>query len=230
MTGVVLLAHGAGSSPDVALRLLAGAWPVGAAPLAIDARGPVDDLVARLHEAALGRRVVLAAGISLGAHAVARWALAGGAAEELLLAMPAWTGLPGAVAGLTTASAGAVAARGRAAVLAEIASDPGLRDDWVLEELARGWSTYTDGELATALHQAAGSPAPTLEDLARITTRTAVVALDDDPLHPASVARDWAAAIPCSALVVVPRDGPGAARGALGAAGRRALDRLSGSR
>jgi hypothetical protein len=110
VSGVVLLAHGAGSSPDVVLRLLAGALPVGAVPLAIDARGPVDDLVGRLHAAALGRRVVLAAGISLGAHAVARWALAGGAAQELLLVMPAWTGVPGAVAALTTVSAEAVAA------------------------------------------------------------------------------------------------------------------------
>ena len=230
MSRLVLVAHGAGSTPDVALRLLAPALPRSVELVAIDARGHIDRLVSRLSDAAAGHEIVLAAGISLGAHAVALWAAHGASPDAILLVMPAWTGIPTDVAALTARSARAVAERGSEAMLVEMALDPTLRDDWVLEEVTRGWSGYADPDLAHALHSAAVSPAPTLKDLALITVATAVVALDDDPLHPTDIARAWASTIRGAALELVPRYEPASDRGALGRAGLRGLERASGSR
>ena len=230
---IALLAHGAGSCPGSALRLLGPAVPHGVAVVAIDARGTMTDVVDRLRAAATGHDVVLAAGVSLGAHAVATWSALGGRAAELLLALPAWTGSPGDVAALTASSAADVRVRGRVGVLAGVAaSAPG---DWVVDELRRCWAEQDDGELADALDAAATSAAPEPSDLARIRASTVVVALADDPLHPVSVARSWAEAIPGARLVVVARHEPGRDRGALGRAGRAVLDAsaagaLSGSR
>jgi pimeloyl-ACP methyl ester carboxylesterase len=221
---IALLAHGAGSSPATALRLLSTAVASDVRPVPVEARGSVDDVVLRLHAAAAGRDVVLAAGISLGAHAVASWSLDGGRADSLLLAMPAWTGAPDAVAGLTCATSDAIGAHGRDAVLAAIAAQ--APDDWVVRELVDSWATYTDPDLAAALRAAGASWAPTRADLARLALPVAVVALAKDPLHPEAVAHEWAAAIPEAALVTVPRDAPAHDIGALGVAGRRALRQL----
>ena len=50
----------------------------------------------------------------------------------------------------------------------------------MVDALHRGWAAYDDDEaLAGALDAAASSPGPTLDDLARITAPTAVVALAD---------------------------------------------------
>ena len=223
MPTVALLAHGAGSCPATARRLLGTAVPPGATPVAIDARGTVGQVVARIEAAAAGHDVALVAGISLGAHATALWVAGGGPADRVLLVMPAWTGLPGDVAALTRSSADAVRARGRAHVLADAmcAVEPG---DWVLDELRRGWAAYDDDTLADALRAAATSPAPTLEVLATIARPTAVVALADDPLHRLEVAQSWAAAVPDARLAVVGRHAPSTDRGALGRAGLAALD------
>jgi pimeloyl-ACP methyl ester carboxylesterase len=220
---LALLAHGAGSCPETALRLLAPAVPEGAEARAIDARGTVDDVVARLRRAARGRDVALAGGISLGAHAVALWAAHGGAPRELVLAMPAWTGVPEQVAALTAATAGDVETTGIERVLDRVSS-VAADGDWVLDELRRGWRTYDDVLLAATLRAAASSPGPTPEELARITAPTAVIALADDPLHPVDVARLWARCIPDAGLAVVGRHDPALDRGALGRAGRHVLD------
>lgn len=222
MRRIALLAHGAGSCRDTALRLLGTAVPDGVVPVAIDARGNVEDVVALLDAAARGHEVALVGGVSLGAHAAALWSARGGRSTALLLALPAWTGPPGAVAGLTAATATDVLARGRDAVLAGIAaSAPG---DWVVEELRRGWLEQDDDGLAAALLAAARSPGPSIEELTRIEVPAAVVALADDPLHPEAVARSWASAIPGAGLAVVPRQGPARDRGALGRAARAVLD------
>jgi pimeloyl-ACP methyl ester carboxylesterase len=232
---IALLAHGAGSCPDTVRRLLGPAVPEGVDTVAVDARGGVDDLVARLADAAAARDVVLVAGVSLGAHAAALWAARGGRTAGLLLAMPAWTGPPGDVAALTAASAADVLARGRAAVLADL--ERTAPDDWVVAELRRGWATYDDdAELADVLRAAASSPGPTLQELALLDVPTAVVALAGDPVHPERVARAWAGAIPGAGLAVLDRRAPDGDRGALGRAGRALLDEsrraggVSGSR
>jgi pimeloyl-ACP methyl ester carboxylesterase len=205
------------------LRLLAPAVPDGVEARAVDARGTVEDVVARLVLAARGREIAFAGGISLGAHAVALWAARGGATRELLLAMPAWTGVPEQVAALTAATAADVETIGVERVLDRVGS-VAADGDWVLEELRRGWRTYDDVLLAATLRAAASSPGPTPEELARITAPTAVVALADDPLHPVVVAQHWALCIPGAGLAVVGRYDPALDRGSLGRAGRHLLD------
>jgi pimeloyl-ACP methyl ester carboxylesterase len=203
--------------------MLGPAVPTSAEVRAVDARGDVDEVVARLTAATDGREVALVGGISLGAHAAALWSLRGGRARELVLAMPAWTGQPGPVAALTAATASAVQAFGIERELARVTT-VAADDDWVLDELRRGWRTYDDALLAAALRAAASSPGPTLDELSRISTRTAVVALADDPLHPETVARQWAAIVPGASLAVVGRHAPAHDRGALGRSARRLLD------
>ena len=85
----MLLAHGAGSSPDVVRRLLAPCLPSGAAVLAPPLRHGADESARVLRAAARGRDVVLAGGISLGAHALALAAADDGLDWPLVLAMPA---------------------------------------------------------------------------------------------------------------------------------------------
>jgi pimeloyl-ACP methyl ester carboxylesterase len=221
---IAILVHGAGSCVATVRRLLAPAVPDDVATVVVDARGSVDDVVRRLREAASGSEVVLAAGVSLGAHAVALWSLEGGKADALLLVMPAWSGAPDDVAALTSATADAIEARGRDSVLEEVrALAPA---DWVVRELTEGWATYTDAQLAAALRSAGASRAPNRSQLGRIVTPAAVVALADDPVHPEAVAHAWAAALPRAVLETVARDAPGRDIGALGLAGRRALARL----
>lgn len=225
-----LVVHGAGSCPETARRLLAPALPPGSSVLEVDARGGIEEIVARLDQAAAragaaGDEIVLGAGISLGAHSLAAWAAGGAPLPSLLLVMPAWTGAVGDVAASTAAAADDIVTLGIDAVLERLRADPSIAHDWVLDELARGWATYTDVELVQALRAAAASPAPTLDELARIRARVAVVGLADDPLHPEQVARDWARAITGSSLEIVPRHAPAADRGAFGRAGARALRR-----
>jgi pimeloyl-ACP methyl ester carboxylesterase len=220
---LALLVHGAGSCPETVLRLLEPAVPDGVEACAVDARGTVEDVVSRLDAAARGREVALVGGISLGAHAAALWSARGGTARELLLAMPAWTGVPDDVAALTAATADEVEAYGIERVLAQV-EQAATVGDWVLDELRLGWRTYDAVLLAATLRAAASSPGPTPAALERITARTAVVALDHDPLHRLGVARAWARAISGADLAVVARHAPRDDRGALGRVGRRLLD------
>jgi pimeloyl-ACP methyl ester carboxylesterase len=220
---VALLAHGAGSCPETALRLLGPAVPAGVEAQTVDARGTVEEVVARIDDAARGRHVALVAGVSLGAHAAALWSAHGGRTGELLLVMPAWSGPPGTLAALTASAAHDVETLGIRGALAGVAA-AAEAGDWILDELHRGWTTYDAARLATTLRAAASSAGPTPEALALITARTAVVALADDPLHPLRVARSWARGIPGARLAVVARRAPDEDRGALGVAGRRLLD------
>lgn len=223
-----LLLHGAGTDERSALRLLSSALPPSAEPVAVAHVGGVADLVEGIDavRTGLGRDgvdLVTVAGLSVGAHAVAAWAAGQvGSLPELVLVMPAWTGAPDVVAALTAASADEIVRDGTAAILARLTEEAG--GDWVVDELVRSWSGADPAALAASLRTAAGSRAPTLEELATIDARTAVVALADDPLHPVAVAEAWARAIPGARLAIVPRDAPTTDRGALGRAARAALD------
>lgn len=223
-----LLLHGAGTDPASALRLLGDAVPRGHQALALRHDGDAAQAVAVIARTATDDALALrtAGGVSVGAHAVAAWAARAtpdlADPPDLVLAMPAWTGSPDAVAALTRASADEIEARGIDAVLDRLLAEAG--GDWVVDELERSWRARGASDLARALRAAADSAAPAQEDLARIRARTVVVALADDPLHPLEVAERWAEAIPGARLAVVARDAPAQARGALGAAARQVLD------
>jgi hypothetical protein len=143
--------------------------------------------------------------------------------------MPAWTGAPGPVAGLTAAAADEVAALGPRAVVGRLRADPATRDDWVVAALAQGWDAYRDDELVAALRRAAASPGPDPGAMRRLRVPVGVAALADDPLHPAAVAQEWVALLPVAAAVEVTRHAPAAGWDVLGSAAAAAW-RASGSR
>ena len=136
----------------------------------------------------------------------------------LVLALPAWTGAPGAVAAATAASADLVERLGTAAALAAAGTAVG----WVAAELAAAWPAYGDG-LAASLRAAAAAPGPTLAELAALPVPAGLVAFADDPLHPAAVAQEWAAAIPRAAVRELPLVAPAADRSVLAATALAAL-------
>jgi pimeloyl-ACP methyl ester carboxylesterase len=143
-----------------------------------------------MNESAAGP--ILVGGISLGAHLAVEWALANpDRCAGLLLALPAWNGVPGDAPAAVSArmSASAVRADGLDATLAAVNAEP-----WLAEELDRSWRRTGKG-LADSLDVAATRSAPEISDLARIAARTGIAACSDDPVHPLAVAERWAAAI-----------------------------------
>jgi len=166
---------------------------------------------------AAGPGPVLVGGVSLGAHVAARWAAAAprGRVAGLLLALPAWTGLPHAAPAAVAARRTAAQAR-RGGVAAAVAASAGA-PSWLVAELGRAWAGYGAG-LAPALEAAAEEPAPTAVELAGLDLPVGVAALVDDPVHPLEVAQEWHAALPRSALVTTTLAAFGADPGALGRA------------
>ena len=168
---------------------------------------------------------VLVGGISFGAHLAAEWALAHPArCAGLVLALPAWHGSPGsAPAALSAAhSAARVRAVGVSGSLAE-SSLP----SWLSAELSRAWSGYGDG-LASSLEVAASRPAPSLAELSTLSVPVGIAACVDDPIHPASVAAEWAAALPCARVCTTRLSVVGADPEALGRAAVLAWLRAAG--
>lgn len=165
-------------------------------------------------------------GVSLGAHAAARFASRTQFCGRLLAVMPAWIGEPGAVASLTANTAKAIGRTSTAEVLAGI-SKVTADDDWIVAELRTAWQSMDPQDLIGALSAAAAQPAPEVGELARIVARTDIVALLDDPTHPVSVAQVWHDTIPGAELELLPRDLDGNAPSHLAA---HLLAGISGSR
>ncbi len=198
--GVAVLAHGSGSSGEFVRRVFGRACAAAELELVTwdDRSGDVDVVAAELGRlvAATAARVV--GGVSLGAHAAARWA-AGRDLDGVLLALPAWTGPPDGTALLSSIAADDVARDGVDAVLRRL--EPA---GWVGRELARAWRTYEPDRLVTALRTTAASPGPSLATLGRVHAPAAVVALAGDPFHPEAVARQWHGALRHARLAVLP--------------------------
>ncbi|CCH29122.1 alpha/beta hydrolase [Actinosynnema sp. NPDC047251] len=155
-------------------------------------------------------------GVSLGAHIAARWAARHPRrCAGVLVALPAWVGPAGdAPAALAAAaSAALVDSEGLAAAVAGV-------DGWVGAELRRAWPRYGD-RLADVLREAAGSAAPTLDELRGLAVPVGIAACADDPVHPLAVAETWLDALPRAALKTTSLDALGTDRSALG---RAALD------
>ncbi|WP_406629379.1 alpha/beta hydrolase [Amycolatopsis sp. WGS_07] len=157
--------------------------------------GLAEGFLAELDRLADRHGAVLAGGISFGAHLAAEWAVANpGRCAGLLAALPAWNGesgqAPAALAATVTADL--VAAAGVEGAVAQAAAGS---PEWLAEELGRAWRRHGDG-LEAGLRVAAGRAAPTLEALRLVEVPAGVGACSDDPVHPAAVAREWAAALP----------------------------------
>ena len=193
---------GSGSDEVFLRSVLADALAAVGVDLVAPAPRRGGDVVAGYRAAldAAGPGPVLVGGISLGAHVAARWAAAAprGRVAGLLLALPAWTGSPGAAPAAVMARATAARARsgGVAAAVTATAGAP----SWLVAELGRAWAGFGPG-LAPALEAAAEEAAPTAAELTGLDVPVGVAALVDDPVHPLEVAEDWHAALPRSALV-----------------------------
>ena len=201
MTDTAVLLPGTGSD-DVFIRSVF-AGPLAAAGVTLVAPKPVPgpDL-GRRHLASLDAAFetcgpVLVGGISFGAHLAAEWACAHPSrCAGLLLAMPAWHGSPGDCPASAAArhSASLVRRDGLDSTLAAADVPP-----WLAAELSRAWRRHGSG-LVDSLLAAADRPAPTLAQLASLTVPVGIAAVRDDPLHPAEIATQWAAAIPGAEL------------------------------
>jgi hypothetical protein len=229
--GVAVLAHGSGSTGEFVHRALGPALAArGWLTVAVEDRtGEVGAVQTAIEQTVRRTGARLVGGVSLGAHAAARWAAERGPddLDGLLLVLPAWTGPPGEVASASAASAPVVEEVGGAEA-GRLARD----GSWVGEELARAWPTYGTG-LAPALRATAGSPGPDLAHLRSLDVPTGVVGLLDDPFHPVEVAREWADALRSGGYVELsPRD-PARDRSTIGRAALAALAAarsVSGSR
>lgn len=218
----LVMAHGAGSGSEF-LSVAFAADQVGVAQTGFvdDRTGKVGAVMTRLARAATDPAPTILGGVSLGGHAAARLLARAdlpGHVVAGLIVMPAWSGQPGRVAGMTGAAADALAALGPAGVLGEL--DP---HDWVTPLLARAWALRTPQDLVAELRAAADSAGPTEEELAAIRVPVGIVALADDPLHPAAVARAWQRTIPRAVLVELGREAPAGDLGAFGRAAKAAL-------
>jgi pimeloyl-ACP methyl ester carboxylesterase len=83
--------------------------------------------------------------------------------------------------------------------------------------LTRSWLAQWP-DLPDAMAEAAAYVAPTVEELATLTVPMGLAAAVDDPVHPADVAVEWAAAARHAALRTVTLDEMGADPSRLGAA------------
>lgn len=179
--------------------------------------GYLDDL-----DSAAADGPIVAGGVSIGAHVAADWAVRNpDRCAGLLLAMPAWSGAAGGApaARLALASARLVADHGVEEAI-RIAQDgaPG----WLADELARAWRRY-GVDLAPSLAAAAAEPAPSAADLGTLAMPVGLVCCTDDPVHPAPITEDWAAALPAAAVARTSLAALGADRAVLGRAAVTAL-------
>lgn len=229
---VALIAHGAGSSAEFVQRafgapLRAAGWRLASydlrghgasTPVTDEAALGLDRHVQDLLAVAARTGATLLGGVSMGAHAAALATLDPAAPPELaglLLALPAWTGAPDVVAAANALQAAELRAVGIAPVLERIRRDhPG----WVADELAAAWPGHDAASFAAVLSALARSPGPTEQELARIEVPVGVVALEDDPMHPARVAERWNRVLPRSGLERVAFDAPAGDRTVLGRA------------
>ena len=230
----VALLPGSGSTGDFMARAFAPVIDSRSAVVVTHASGDARAIAAQLGAtydecAARGTPITCVIGVSIGAHAAGWWASTRPSKPthptatdhashrqplELVLAMPAWTGAPDDIAATTAYAAERLATQGVAAELDLLHTQ--FPDDWVVTELDTAWRTRDPSQLVCSLRGTATSVSPTLDDLAHISIPTCVVALADDPLHPADVARTWAAAIPDATLTTVARAAPAADRAAFG--------------
>lgn len=227
-----LIAHGAGSSGDFVRRafgppLRASGWRLASydlrghgasTPVTDESALTIDRHVADMLALARQTGATLLGGVSMGAHAAVLASLDPAAPPGLaglLLTLPAWTGEPDLVATANAVQAAELRAVGTATVLERVCRDhPG----WVADELAASWPQHDVAAFSAVLTALARSPGPTEAQLAQVPVPVGVVALDDDPMHPASVAELWSRRIPHAGFERLAFEAPAAERAVIGRA------------
>jgi len=233
-----VVAHGAGSGADFVVRafggpLVAAGWRLvgydlrghgGSTPVATISRLRTADHAADLLSVARQTGATLLGGVSVGAHAAVPAATTllatGQRLDGVLLVMPAWTGEADRVAAANVQQAEELEQSGVEAALDRIR---GAHPGWVADELAGSWPAHDPRAFAALLRALGRSPAPTPVQLAGLQVPAAVVALQQDPMHPATVAQQWATALPMAALRLVAQHEVAADRTVLGRAALAAL-------
>lgn len=138
---------------------------------------------------------ILVGGVSIGAAVALQWAARNpNRTSGVLAALPAWTGsadsAPAAASARSTASQ--LRSEGLEAVIAAmLASSP----SWLGRELERSWRSQWP-DLPAALDEAARYGELTEALLSTVSVPVGIACATDDPVHPASVAHEWAAALP----------------------------------
>lgn len=184
-----LLVHGAGSTGAAAARLLG----VGSDTVLVEDRtGDVEQVIRVIEAALVGNPDCTAlVGVSLGAHAVARWAASTSRPlPRIACVLPAWTGAPTAAADATALAARNVTREGSKAILESLQHESPHSD--VVRLLQLAWPAYADEQLARSLTCASRGRGPHPDELAAITAPVAVIGWRDDAFHPESVAHQWA--------------------------------------
>ena len=186
---VVVALPGTGSDADYARRAFTS---TGLPVIAVDPGGAglVDGYERALDRAAEDHTRVIAAGISIGACVAVQWALSHpDACAGVLAALPPWMGSP------RTAPA-AHSAAWTAALIRTHGMEETIRQmslgspAWLSAELDRSWRA-AGPHLVSHLDEAADYVAPTAEMIAQLGVPLSIVAVSDDPVHPAAVARAW---------------------------------------
>lgn len=241
---IALVLHGTGSNPDFVRRTFHQATEArgyslatyrlrGHGPGAVPGPYSFDQHLNDLQELlfGFGDQLHYVGGISLGAHLTATLAARRAlpfSVDGLLLAIPAWTGEPEAVAHANAVQADQIAELGTAECLRRLdESLAGSDVHWVYDEMAWTWPEHDEASFEAILRATAASHAPELADLGEISLPTGVAASDDDPLHPRAVGKAWANAIPRAALRTHSMKDFGLDRGILGENAWRALEAAS---
>lgn len=217
MTTLVL--HGAGSTGDAARRLLGLGKREDV--IALENRsGDIDDYRAQLDTAvrdtATPSEII---GVSLGAHAVVRWAagadpVTGWPGIRLTLVLPAWTGSTGNGGWATRLAAEQVFAIGADAALAAMRATDEAPDLVDLIEMA--WAVYSEDELRTCLRTAGLGSGPSADELGAVPNPVRIIGWYADAFHPADVAIDWSRCIPHARLGMAARPSVDLLQAALG--------------
>ena len=225
---LTVLLPGTGSDEDYVRRAFAAPLEqAGAVVVAVPPKP--EQLVAgylrALDEAALGGPIAVG-GVSIGAAVATCWALANpGRTVAVLAVLPPWTGAPGAAPAALSARHTAARLR-REGLAATTAAMTSSSPPWLAEELARSWLRQWPN-LPDAMDQAAAYVGPTATELGRLAAPMAVVGASDDPIHPVTVAREWASAVPHAALSIVTLDQFGPQPAVIGAAALAALQAIN---
>lgn len=212
----MVIAHGAGSTGRAARRLL-GLEDAQGVVTVEDRSGDVDR-VADLIDDTVGGIVdcTTVIGVSLGAHALMRWAAAAPRGVDLVCVLPAWTDVPGRASEPTAIAANQIATTGMDEVLRR-ATD---HSPDIAALLALAWADYTTERLAACLATASVSPGPTPEQLTTVSDPVSIVGWYGDDFHPVETALSWSRLLPHARLAMAARPQAALLRRALGSARR----------